>query len=101
MKFERGWVGVPCPGFPAPTRAPLRGLASAQRVFDLADRVPAVEIDGGECPGDRAVGEVEFRDVWFKYTGRDKVRVGERASERGRGCVTGWGGNTLLESVMK
>ncbi|CAM9658174.1 unnamed protein product, partial [Sphacelaria rigidula] len=49
-----------------------RGLASAERVFTLVDRVPAVALDEGLTPTDRAAGNVEFKDVWFQYHGRDK-----------------------------
>ena len=52
----------------------VRGLASAERVFALVDRVPAVALDEGSKPSGEVDGDVEFRDVWFQYQGRDKVR---------------------------
>lgn len=52
----------------------FRGLASAERVFALVDRVPAVALDEGLKPTGEVAGDVEFRDVWFQYQGRDKVR---------------------------
>lgn len=54
-------------------RNACRGLASAERVFALVDRVPAVAVDEGLVPGGQVAGDVEFRDVWFRYQGRDKV----------------------------
>lgn len=50
-----------------------RGLASAERVFALVDRTPAVAGDEGLEPTAEVVGDVEFRDVWFQYKSRDKV----------------------------
>lgn len=52
-----------------------RGLASAERVFALVDRVPAVAVDEGIIPAEGAAGNIEFRDVWFQYQGRDKVSL--------------------------
>lgn len=51
-----------------------RGLASAERVFTLVDRVPRVRLSEGIEPTETVVGDVEFCDVWFQYDGRDKVR---------------------------
>lgn len=51
-----------------------RGLASAERVFSLVDRIPVVPVDKGLEPAGDVLGDVEFRDVWFHYKGRDKVR---------------------------
>lgn len=42
-------------------------------MFALLDRVPAVPSNEGITPTERAAGDVEFRDVWFQYEGRDKV----------------------------
>ncbi|CAN0402919.1 unnamed protein product, partial [Ectocarpus fasciculatus] len=44
-----------------------RGLASAERVFALTDRTPAVSGDEGLEPSTDVVGDLEFRDVWFQY----------------------------------
>lgn len=51
-----------------------RGLASAERVFTLVDRVPRVPVNEGLEPTETVVGDVEFCDVWFQYDGRDKVQ---------------------------
>lgn len=40
------------------------------------DRIPAVPIDKGVEPTGQVLRMVEFRDVWFKYKGRDKVGDG-------------------------
>lgn len=56
----------------------LRGLASAERVFALVDRVPAVAGDEGLEPSAEVVGDLEFRDVWFQYQNRDKVSQSPR-----------------------
>lgn len=51
-----------------------RGLASAERVFTLVDRVPRTPVNEGLEPTETVVGDVEFCDVWFQYDGRDKVQ---------------------------
>lgn len=57
-----------------------RGLASAERVFALVDRVPAVAGDEGLEPTAEVVGDLEFRDVWFQYQSRDKVGQPSRST---------------------
>lgn len=42
-------------------------------MFALVDRVPSVAVDKGVEPAGPVLGDIEFRDVWFQYQGRDKV----------------------------
>ncbi|CAM9708259.1 unnamed protein product [Scytosiphon promiscuus] len=68
-----GWVGLGFSGLATGHANIARGLASAQRVFDLVDRVPAVAGDEGLEPSAEVVGDLEFKDIWFQYQGRDKA----------------------------
>ncbi|CAN0176191.1 unnamed protein product, partial [Ectocarpus fasciculatus] len=48
-------------------------LTSAERVFALMDRTPAVSGDEGLEPSTDVVGDLEFRGVWFEYPTRGKA----------------------------
>eukprot|EP00903_Cladosiphon_okamuranus_P017844 g16422.t1 len=67
------WVGLGFSGLATGNANIAKGLASAERVFALIDRVPAVAADEGLEPTAEVVGELEFRDVWFQYQNRDKA----------------------------
>ncbi|CAB1104935.1 ABC [Ectocarpus sp. CCAP 1310/34] len=68
-----GWVGLGFSGLATGNANIARGLASAERVFALMDRTPAVSGDEGLEPSTDVVGNLEFRDVWFQYPTRDKA----------------------------
>ncbi|CAM9261689.1 unnamed protein product [Ectocarpus sp. 12 AP-2014] len=68
-----GWVGLGFSGLATGNANIARGLASAERVFALMDRTPAVSGDEGLEPSTDVVGDLEFRDVWFQYPTRDKA----------------------------
>ncbi|HLF89546.1 MAG TPA: ABC transporter ATP-binding protein [Anaerolineales bacterium] len=48
------------------------GLSAAERVFALMDAEPVVKQRDSVRPP-RLIGEVEFRDVWFRYTEQEQV----------------------------
>ncbi|WP_375757093.1 ABC transporter ATP-binding protein [Corallococcus exercitus] len=52
----------------------MRASGSAERVFEMIDRVPAIPLEGGERPSSLA-GRVAFRDVRFAYPSRLDVPV--------------------------
>ncbi|CAM9217576.1 unnamed protein product [Pylaiella littoralis] len=68
-----GWVGLGFSGLATGNANITRGLASAERVFALVDRTPAVAGDEGLEPTADVVGDLEFRDVWFQYQSREKA----------------------------
>jgi ATP-binding cassette subfamily B protein len=49
------------------------GIVSAERVFELLGREGEAEPMGRGLPLPRAVGDIEFRNVWFAYTEGDWV----------------------------
>jgi ATP-binding cassette subfamily B protein len=52
------------------------GLASAERAFELLDEVPDVDEVPDALPIDRAIGDLELRDVRFGYPGSAPVLNG-------------------------
>jgi ABC-type multidrug transport system fused ATPase/permease subunit len=51
-----------------------KGLASAERVFELLDQEPDVPLDEGATPPlDSVRGELVLEEVTFRYPTRDKV----------------------------
>jgi subfamily B ATP-binding cassette protein MsbA len=56
--------------------SPLQqGIAAAQNIFEILDATP--EPEGGGHPIDRARGDIEYRDVRFRYpSGEDEVLRG-------------------------
>jgi ATP-binding cassette subfamily B protein len=82
-----------------------QAIASAERAFALLDEKPAVEDDGSRMLN-RAVGDIEFRDVAFAYPGGRPllehvslhIPAGTRVGIVGR---TGAGKSTLLNLLLR
>ncbi|CAM9299169.1 unnamed protein product, partial [Laminaria digitata] len=102
-----GWVGLGFSGLATGNANIARGLASAERVFALVDRVPAVALDEGLKPTGEVAGDVEFRDVWFQYQGRDKAVLQGVDLQLARGKVlaltgaSGEGKSTLASLITR
>lgn len=89
-------------------------MASSERIFKLLDRPPAVAdpSDGGLRLPAPVRGEIEFRDVWFSYTGQReesepewvlkglsfRVEPGEKLAIVGH---TGAGKTTVISLLMR
>uniref|UniRef100_A0A7C4LNN0 ABC transporter ATP-binding protein n=1 Tax=Schlesneria paludicola TaxID=360056 RepID=A0A7C4LNN0_9PLAN len=82
-----------------------RAAASAQRIFEVLDRVPSVPEPARPVPLDRLRGELEFRQVGFRYGSRKvikdftlHIRPGEMIGLVGH---TGAGKSTLVNLVCR
>jgi ATP-binding cassette subfamily B protein len=79
-------------------------MASSERIFELLDEEP--EPEGGEVKKERAVGEIEFRSVWFSYNDKDwvlkdvsfRVQPGEQVAIVG---ATGSGKTTIISLLCR
>ncbi|OHT10682.1 ABC transporter B family member 27 [Tritrichomonas foetus] len=81
-------------------------LDAANKLFEVIDQVPKVPYDNGrELPV--FTGNIEFRDVWFKYPTRNswvlknvsfKVNAGEMAAFVGH---SGSGKSTILQLILR
>ncbi len=79
-------------------------MASSERIFELLDTGP--EPKGGDRAPRRALGEIEFQNVWFAYTDGDWVlrdvsfhlRPGERVAVVG---ATGAGKTTVISLLCR
>jgi ATP-binding cassette subfamily B multidrug efflux pump len=79
-------------------------MASAERIFGLLDE-PRESLGGGKTT-DRLEGGIEFRNVWFAYSGEDwvlknvsfVVRPGERVAIVG---PTGSGKTTIIRLLLR
>ncbi len=80
-----------------------RGITAAASVFEVIDS--EVEDAGGHFAPERVRGEIEFRDVWFRYPGKDvdvlrgisfHVRPGQTIALVGRSG----GGKTTLSNFL-
>lgn len=85
--------------------ASQRAAASAQRIFDVLDRVPSVPEPRRPIPADRIHGDVEFRHVGFRYGNRKVIHdlnftiaSGEMVGLVGQ---TGAGKSTLVNLVCR
>lgn len=81
-------------------------FASAERAFTVLDEAPDVPERADALPIERAVGSVEFRDVWFGYSADRpvlkevsfRVQAGDRVGIAGH---TGAGKTTLANLVTR
>ncbi|MFQ5615495.1 MAG: ABC transporter ATP-binding protein [Anaerolineales bacterium] len=81
------------------------GLSSAERVFALIDAEPAVVQKAGQKPS-RLEGDIQFKDIWFRYTEQEQVlcnfnlhiRAGENVALVGH---TGSGKSSLARLIAR
>ena len=82
-----------------------RGVASAERLFDVLDTPD--EVDTGTRPLQRAQGELEFRDVTARYPGQDHPALSDVSFIARPGTVTaivgrsGSGKSTLIKLIPR
>ncbi len=80
-------------------------LVSTERIYEVLDEEDTERSDEGERFGEMR-GEVEFRDVWFAYTGEDwvlkgvsfKLEPGTKAAFVG---ATGVGKSTIINLISR
>jgi ABC-type multidrug transport system fused ATPase/permease subunit len=53
----------------------MEAIGASSRVFELLDRVPTVNYDGGKIPTQGIEGHICLKDVQFHYPSRPKVKV--------------------------
>jgi len=53
----------------------MEALGASTRVFELLDRKPAVNYDGGKIPTNGIEGHITLKNVMFHYPSRPKVKV--------------------------
>ncbi len=82
-----------------------RGVASAERLFDVIDTPD--EVDSGTQPLDRALGLLEFRHVTARYPGQAEPALSDITFEARPGTVTaivgrsGSGKSTLIKLIPR
>lgn len=85
--------------------ASQRATASAQRIFEILDRVSNVPEPAKPAPLDKLRGDLEFRHVGFRYGNRKVIRDFSLKIEAGEmiGLVghTGAGKSTLINLVCR
>ncbi len=80
-------------------------LVSTERIYEVLDETGSERSDEGEHGGEMR-GEVEFRDVWFAYTGEDwvlkgvsfRLAPGTKAAFVG---ATGVGKSTIINLISR
>ncbi len=84
-----------------------RGRASLKRIGELLDAEPAVRDREGAVPLENIRGEIEFRDLTFRYPGGEfdvlknvsfRINAGENVGVVGR---TGAGKTTLVDLILR
>ncbi|XP_064621252.1 ATP-binding cassette sub-family B member 10, mitochondrial-like [Lineus longissimus] len=65
------YIGISMGGLTSFYTELMKGLGASSRLWQLVDRKPAIPISGGLIPSDPLLGNVEFRDVHFKYPTRE------------------------------
>lgn len=83
-----------------------KSLDAASRIYEIMDEIPSVPYDNGvTIPGFR--GDIEFKNVWFKYPTRDswvlkdvsfRVEAGEIAAFVGH---SGSGKSTIVQLLLR
>jgi len=53
----------------------MEAIGASGRIFELLDRVPAVNYDGGYIAPNGIEGHIEFKDVHFHYPSRPKIKI--------------------------
>jgi len=53
----------------------MEAIGASGRIFELLDRVPAVNYDGGYIAPNGIEGHIQFQDVHFHYPSRPKVKI--------------------------
>ena len=53
----------------------MQAIGAAEKVFELIDRVPEINPEGGKSQPTKLQGTVEFKNVWFSYPTRPEVQV--------------------------
>ncbi|WP_255417404.1 lipid A export permease/ATP-binding protein MsbA [Lysobacter sp. TY2-98] len=82
-----------------------RGVASADRLFDVLDMPD--EVDAGDVPIERSRGELEFRDVFARYPGQAAPALSDITFSAKPGTVTaivgrsGSGKSTLIKLIPR
>ncbi len=52
-----------------------KAAGAAQRVIELLERLPAVDPEAGTRLGEEGIGDIEMKDVWFRYKSRPDSMV--------------------------
>ena len=53
----------------------MEAIGASGRIFELLDRVPAVNYDGGYIAPNGIEGYIKFQDVHFHYPSRPKIKI--------------------------
>ena len=75
----------------------MEAIGASGRIFELLDRVPAVNYDGGYIAPNGIEGHIKFQDVHFHYPSRPKIKV---LAALPHSCARLFSGNTLGLSVL-
>lgn len=53
----------------------MEAIGASGRIFELLDRIPTVNYDGGYIGNTAIEGRIEFRDVHFHYPSRPRIKI--------------------------
>ena len=82
-------------------------LASSERIFDVLDTPKQVQESGNPKPLKRVRGEIEFRNVWFRYNREDELILKDVSFKANPGELlaivgaTGAGKTTIINLLMR